>query len=177
MIIDGNDMEQRAVEAVAALMCAAARTAPKAKGKDNLVTVVVVGDDLKRLSAEMRKVAAGSGAAFFARDADNVDVSRAVVLFGQRPVPVNVPACGYCGYKDCAENVKNSGVCAISAGDLGIALSSAASVAAMHHVDNRMMFTTGRAALNLGLFGDENVTIAYGIPLSVTGKSPFFDRK
>jgi uncharacterized ferredoxin-like protein len=31
--------------------------------------------------------------------------------------------------------------------------------------------------LNLGLFGDEKVTMAYGIPLSVTGKSPYFDRR
>ncbi|MBN1837706.1 MAG: hypothetical protein JW820_17750, partial [Spirochaetales bacterium] len=34
----------------------------------------------------------------------------------------------------------------------------------------------GRAALNLKTLGDE-VRIAWGIPLSVSGKSPFFDRK
>jgi uncharacterized ferredoxin-like protein len=39
------------------------------------------------------------------------------------------------------------------------------------------MFTAGRAALSLGLFEDAKVTMAYGVPLSVSGKSPFFDRK
>ena len=67
-------------------------------------------------------------------------------------------------------------MCAISIGDLGIAIGSAVSVAAAHHVDNRIMFTVGRAALNLKMFGDDEVKIAYGIPLSVSGKSPFFDR-
>jgi uncharacterized ferredoxin-like protein len=31
--------------------------------------------------------------------------------------------------------------------------------------------------MNLGLFDDEKITMAYGIPLSVTGKSPYYDRK
>ena len=63
----------------------------------------------------------------------------------------------------------------MSIGDLGIAIGSAAHVASAHHVDSRVMFSAGRAALNLKLFPAE-VTIAYAIPLSVSGKSPFFDR-
>jgi len=43
MIIKEKDMELKAVENVAALMCAAARTAPKAHGTDNLSTLVVTG--------------------------------------------------------------------------------------------------------------------------------------
>jgi uncharacterized ferredoxin-like protein len=38
------------------------------------------------------------------------------------------------------------------------------------------MYSIGRAALDLKLFSD-GVKQALGIPLSVTGKSPFFDRK
>ncbi|MCD1294263.1 ferredoxin [Methanocella sp. CWC-04] len=177
MILSGNDMEDRAVETVAALICAAARTAPKAKGIDNLFTLVVTGDDIQKISAEMRRVAKEDGVKFFERDAGNVDASKAIVLFGQNPVQLNIPVCGYCGYANCAENAKGSNVCAVSAGDLGIALSSAAAVAAAHHIDNRMMFSIGRAALNLGFFKNENVRIAYGLPLSVSGKSPYFDRK
>ena len=177
MITKGKDMEKKAVEEVAALMCAAARTAPKGKGVDNLATLVVTGEDKKKLSKEMRRVAEEHSAAFFARDADNVDASEAVVLLGQRPVPFYLPVCGYCGFKDCAECVKKKGVCAISVGDLGIAACSAASVAGLHHIDNRIMFSVGRAALNLKLFKDSSIVEAYGIPLSVTGKSPFFDRK
>jgi uncharacterized ferredoxin-like protein len=71
--------------------------------------------------------------------------------------------------------VKNSGLCAISIGDLGIAIGSAVSVAANHRVDNRVMLSVGRAALNLDFF-EEKVKIAYGIPLNVSGKNPFYDR-
>lgn len=177
MISMGKDMEQKAVEEVAALMCAAARTAPKAKGVDNLVTLVVTGEEKNKLAKEMRRMAEEHNVEFFARDAGCVDNSMAVVLLGQRPLPAYVPQCGYCGFQDCAENVKNTGVCAISMSDLGIATCSAASVAGLHHVDNRVMFSVGRAALNLKLFEDDQVREAYGIPLSVSGKSPYFDRK
>jgi uncharacterized ferredoxin-like protein len=49
-------------------------------------------------------------------------------------------------------------------------------VAATLHLDNRVMFSLGRAAMDLKLFGAP-VRQALGVPLSVTGKSPFFDRK
>jgi uncharacterized ferredoxin-like protein len=176
MIFNSEDMERKAVEEVAALMCAAARTAPKGKGVDNLVTLVVTGNDKDRLAKEMRRVAEEHSVEFFGRDANCVDSSQAVVVLGQRPVPFYIPQCGYCGFKDCVENKEKGGVCAISVGDLGIATCSAASVAGLHHVDNRVMFSVGRAALNLKMF-DDDIKEAYGIPLSVTGKSPFFDRK
>jgi uncharacterized ferredoxin-like protein len=38
------------------------------------------------------------------------------------------------------------------------------------------MYSIGRASLELGLLGPK-VKQALGIPLSVTGKSPFFDRQ
>lgn len=177
MILKGSEMEQKAVEEVAALMCAAARTAPKAKGTDNLATLVVTGKDKDKLSEEMRRIAKETNIKEFVRDADCVDASGAVVLLGQRPVQLNVTYCGYCGYENCAENMKKSNVCALSVSDLGTAVGSAAVVAAKHFIDNRIMYRAGRAALNLGLFQDEKVRLAYGIPLSVSGKSPFFDRK
>ena len=176
MIVKGNEMERMAVDQVAALMCAAARTAPKGRGIDNLSTLVVTGGDIKKVSAEMRRIGQELGDAMWDRDAGNVDASAALVVLGQRLVPMNIPACGFCGFEDCAASVKAGAACAISAGDLGIATCSAAAVAALHHIDNRIMYRIGRAALNLGLF-DEKVTMAYGIPLSVTGKSPYFDRK
>ena len=57
-----------------------------------------------------------------------------------------------------------------------IALGSAAATAADCRMDSRILFSAGRAALSLGLMG-ENVKLIYGLPLAVTGKSPFFDRK
>ncbi|MDR3592899.1 MAG: DUF2148 domain-containing protein [Negativicutes bacterium] len=175
MIVKSEQVEERAVERVAELMCMAARTAPKAKGVDRLVTMVVNAREKDRLADEMRRIGKESGATFFERDGNCVDKATAVVLLGQRVQPLGVAPCGYCGYANCAECAKGTGMCAVSTGDLGIALGSAAGIAALHHVDNRIMFSVGKAAMNIDLF-DEDVKIAYGIPLSVSGKSPFFDR-
>jgi uncharacterized ferredoxin-like protein len=123
----------------------------------------------------MRKIAKESNAQFFERDAGCVDKAALLVLVGQKVKPMGVSPCGYCGFANCGECEKNQGMCAISVGDLGIAIGSAVNTAALHHVDNRVMFSIGRAAINLDLF-EEEVKIAYGIPLSVSGKSPFHDR-
>ena len=176
MIIQSRESEQRAIEQVADLMCIAARTAPKARGVDNLIVMVIKGRTKDQLVEEMKKIASASGAQFFERDANCLEKTPLALLLGQRVnKPLGVQPCGYCGYSNCKENTEQSGVCAISAGDLGIALGSAVSIASQHHVDNRIMFSIGRAALNLDIF-EEDVSIAYGIPLSVSGKSPFFDR-
>ncbi|MBU0489639.1 MAG: ferredoxin domain-containing protein [Bacteroidetes bacterium] len=60
-------------------------------------------------------------------------------------------------------------------GDMGIAIGSAAAMASHYHLDNRIMFSVGRAVVALKLLG-EDVTIAYGLPLAVGSKNPFFDR-
>jgi len=67
------------------------------------------------------------------------------------------------------------GTCSFNVGDLGIALGSAVALAADLRIDNRIMYTAGKAALELGLLG-EAVELAYGIPLAARGKNPFFDR-
>lgn len=176
MIRKSRDIEQSAVEHVAEMMCAAARTAPKARGLDNLLTLIVNGPTKQRLAEEMRRIAQESGANFFSRDAAGIDKVDMIVLFGQKVRPAGVPNCGYCGYANCAEAEKNQGLCAMSVGDLGIALGSAVSLAADCRIDNRIMFSLGRAALNLELFDDKDVKIAYGVPLSVSGKNIFWDR-
>ena len=84
--------------------------------------------------------------------------------------------CGYCGHGTCEEMEKAKGICSFNSIDLGIAVSSAVSVAADSRVDTRIMFSVGHAGLAMGLFQSE-VKQALGIPLSITGKSPFFDRK
>lgn len=175
MISKSSEIEERAVERVAELMCLAARTAPKAKGIDNLVVMTVKAGIKDQLADEMRQIAKKSGFQFFERDAKCIEKAQSIVILGQKVKPVGVAPCGYCGYSDCQDNAKNSGMCAISVGDLGIALGAAVSVAAHHHVDNRVMFSIGRAALNLAIF-EEDVKVAYGIPLSASGKNPFFDR-
>ena len=175
MIYKSKELEKQAALQVAQLMAAAARTAPKGKGTDRLEIIVLDGTDKEALSQEMRCIGEASGAAFFQRDAGNVDDSLVVLLIGTRNSVAGVPACGFCGFEDCAANAREKGICAFATGDLGIAVGSAAAVAADHRCDNRIMFSAGKAALNLGYFS-EDVIIAYGIPLAIKGKSPFFDR-
>ncbi len=166
-----------ALGAVADLMCLAARTAPKARGLDNLHISIVRGADKAKATARMREVAAAEPkAAFFARDAGCCDAAPLVVLIGTKVGPLGVPACGFCGFKDCEGCAKAGGLCAYNASDLGIATASAAAVAAAHHADNRIMFSFGKAAIETGLLPPE-IKLAFALPLSATGKNPFFDRK
>jgi uncharacterized ferredoxin-like protein len=67
------------------------------------------------------------------------------------------------------------GFCSFNVGDLGIAVGSAVSRAADMRVDNRIMYSVGKAVLELNLLPDK-VRLVYGVPLSATGKNPFFDR-
>jgi len=169
--------EHGGLKGVAELMCVAARTAPKARGADNIVTAIIEDEAERAAIAErMRVIGKRVDAAFFLRDADNIMAAGALVVLGTKLERLQIPGCNLCGYDGCAECAKAGARCAYNAGDLGIALGSAVSVAAAHHVDNRVMYTVGRAVVELGTLGPE-VGIAHGIPLSVAGKNPFFDRK
>ena len=168
--------QTRALETVADLMCLAARTAPKARGADNLHIVIVRGEDKAKVTERMRAIALADEVPFFARDAANCDAAPLVVLIGTRIGPLGIPHCGFCGHKNCEECAKAGGRCAYNAGDLGIAIGSAVAVAAAHHADCRIMFSFGKSAIEVGLLPPD-IAIAFGIPLSATGKNPFFDRK
>jgi len=176
MQYDFSTLEAEGLLEVARAMCVAARTAPKGRGIDNLVTALITGEDKEKLAAEMQRIGETAQVAFFLRDAENVRRAGAVVLLGTRIKTLGIPACGNCGFKDCADNEWHGGICAFNTGDLGIAIGSAVSVAADRRVDCRVFFSAGRAAVTLKLLG-EAVRIAYGIPLSVGPKNPFFDRK
>lgn len=172
MIYSSKDMESRAVLDTAAKICAAARTAPKTRGMDGLVTCVLTGEDKSQLAAQMRKLADELDYAFFNRDADSVDASDAVVLFGMEEVRRGLDAgCQYCHFESCADCTEKDGLCAWDAIDIGIAIGSAAAAAADARVDSRVMFSVGRAAKSLGLLG-EKASLVLALPLSISGKSP-----
>lgn len=170
------DLEQQAALQVASLMAAAARTSPKTRGIDN-IRIVAIEDRASReeLTAKMRELAKAENRPSFERDAGNISNSPAILLIGVEDNPAELN-CSYCGQGKCEQLKSVDGVCAFNSIDLGIAASSAASVAADARVDTRVMFSVGRAGLALNLFSDK-VKQALGIPLSVSGKSPFFDRK
>lgn len=175
MNYNSTDAERRAAFALADLMAAAARTAPKACGVDNIEVAILDGAEKDQLAAEMRKIAKEIDAEFFDRDAGNVDNSFCVVLIGVRNNPLGLPDCGYCGFSNCGEMKKSGTNCTFNVTDLGISVGSAVSIAADHRIDNRVMYTAGKAAVSLNFLGDQ-VNVCYGIPLSTTAKNLFFDR-
>lgn len=170
-----QDMESRGLEDVARQMCLAARTAPKGRGKDLLQTALVTNPEKHLVAEQMRVIGRRCDLAFFLRDADNVDAAGLLVLFGTAKEPLGLPHCGYCGFGNCANMQKAGGFCSFNLGDLGIAVGSAVSRAADMRVDNRIMYSVGKAVLELKLLSDK-VRLIYGVPLSATGKNPFFDR-
>lgn len=169
-----SDMDLLLTAARAA--CIAARTAPKGKGRDLLVTAVLTGAEKSALSKMMRQIAEREEVPSFSRDAENVDQAPVLILIGSSKEPLGLKYCGLCGYADCRAMLAESGTCAFNTGDLGIALGSAVSRLADLRIDNRIMYTVGLAARELALLG-EPLELIYGIPLSVSGKSPFFDRR
>ncbi len=175
MIRLNADAEHPALIQAAEQLCVAARTAPKGKGKDLLVTAIITGEEKDQLCKKMREIAVRDQMAFCERDAGNVEGVEVIVLLGSRKEPLGMANCGFCGFADCGAMARAGGFCAFNTGDLGIAVGSAASRAADLRLDNRIMYSAGKAALELGMLGEE-VKIAYGLPLSSTGKSPFFDR-
>ena len=176
MFINSQKAEQEAVLNLAYAVCAAARTAPKACGIDHMDTAVLTGEDKTRLADEMRRMGQSPDFPIMSRDAGNVDASGAVVLVGVKYEPRGLnERCALCGFANCAASQEAGAVCVFTGVDLGIALGSAVSLAADSRIDNRIMFTIGKAAASLGLMGEYKLIM--GIPLSVSGKSPFFDRK
>lgn len=174
------DME-KAVIAVGELMALSARTAPKAAGSDFIEIALIHGEDLLRLANHMRQYGVESGKKNFDRDARGVEASSAVLLLGLRKCAGIGLNCGACGFATCAELVaahrefsEFAGPnCAWKMQDLGIALGSAVKTASLHNVDNRIMYRIGVTARKLGMIKADTVI---GVPLTATGKSPFFDR-
>jgi uncharacterized ferredoxin-like protein len=175
MLILNEAAETSGLIRAAEHICVAARTAPKGKGQDLLVTAIVTDDDRRRLQKKMLEIGRRDDVAFFLRDAGNLEHAPVVILIGTRKVPLRLPACGYCGFIDCDTMLDAGGTCSFNTGDLGIAVGSAAAMAADFRIDNRIMYTAGKAAVELGMLGDD-VKIAYGLPLAAKGKNPFFDR-
>jgi len=168
--------ETEGVLHVANLMCVAARTAPKARGIDNIVSIVLTDKEKESLARKMEEFGKSTERPdTFARDANSVRQAQAVVLIGTKIGPVGLN-CGFCGFENCQKCEEALARCAHNSGDLGIALGSAVSVASNHRVDNRVMYTVGWTTVQGKVLG-EGVKISLGIPLSASGKNIFFDRK
>ncbi|MEM0501470.1 MAG: DUF2148 domain-containing protein [Ignisphaera sp.] len=163
-MIDEGEVIREAILDVAKLMAVAAKTSPKARGVDNIVIKVVdKREELEMIASKMDELSKVYGE-FFSRDAQNVRNSTAVVLIGCRVADMNLKT-----PRDWKLDANT--VCSIV--NLGIALGSAAKLASILNVDNRIMFTIGVAAQEIKLI-DADYT--FGIPLSATSKNIYFDR-
>jgi uncharacterized ferredoxin-like protein len=177
--------DTEAVKTVAGLMALAARTAPKAVGIDSLVIEIAGAKDQAKIAKTMIEIADETGMRFFQINGEQVKASDTLLLIGvsgQKALGLN---CGGCGYPSCAEMMKACKAeasrkadypgpnCVLKVTDLGIAVGSAVKTAAIHNVDNRIMYSAGVAAMRLGIL--KGCSVAYGIPLKSSGKNIFFD--
>jgi uncharacterized ferredoxin-like protein len=173
MILNERDERHEHVLNVVRQMMTAARTAPKGKGIDIIEVAAVTGDDIIRVSEELKKAFEENGFKFFLRDAENILSAEAIVLIGTKEQAQGLN-CGHCGYNLCADR-KEDVPCAINSIDVGIAIGSACATAADNRVDTRVMFSAGLAAQRLGIL--EGCRQVMAIPVSASSKNPFFDRK
>lgn len=161
----GEDSFKEAILNVAKLMAVSAKTAPKGRGIGN-VQVVVLNErgELEKLADKMDELAEVYGE-FFHRDADNIRNSSAIVLIGCDKVEFGLKK---------PEKWPGDPDLILSIINLGIAIGSAVKTASIHNVDNRVMYSAGIAAQELG-FIDSEVVMA--IPLSAKDKNIYFDRR
>ncbi|MBS7609396.1 hypothetical protein KEJ19_02340 [Candidatus Bathyarchaeota archaeon] len=181
MPIHQEEAERKAILDVAGLMLASARTAPKARGIDGISTLILSEKkEIEALADEMGNLK--HLGAFFERDAKNLRNSQVVVLIGVKGTRSKGLNCGACGFRNCQDfekapkkdgNAYTGPNCIFFSIDLGIALGSAVKIASQMGIDNRIMFTIGTAAKRLGIL---DADVILGIPLSATGKNPYFDR-
>ena len=140
--------------------------------------LIVDGDEIKKISSELHKMSENTHTEFYHRDGDNILKAEAILLIGTRIETLGLnEICQLCGFANCSEKDKAPNTpCVFNTGDLNLAIGSAVSLAADLRVDNRIMFSVGKATQALNYFSKE-VKIIFGIPISVSSKNPFFDRK
>ena len=175
MVYDERDIRKAQALDIAQKMVVAARTAPKGKGVDVVECAVVDGDDLEALRPHHGGRRRGSRVRILPA---RRQLCAQKPLHGARGHARRSPGLGtrgHCGFATCGE--RTPGVpCEVNSVDVGIALGAAVSRAQAFGVDTRIMFSAGLAAQQLSLLG-EGVGQVYAIPVSISSKSPFFDRR
>lgn len=149
---------------VAKLMEISAITAPKARGVDNIVCKIIEDDEtIGKIAGEMEKLSSELGEAYL-RDARSLRNSKVLLLIGCKIVEIM-------GNRMTDIGISEDMILSIL--NLGIALGSAVKTASLLNVDNRIMFTVGRAAMKMKLL---DADIVLGIPLNASPKNIYFDR-
>ena len=170
------------IDTVAQLMAMAAITAPKTRGENFVQVKLLRGQEVQQLGQAMIAYGQSSHKGNFDRDGQNVLNSDAVVLIGIKDAAPATLDCAACGHETCSDLSAQAPLvgefrgptCAYRILDMGIALGSAVKMAGLLNVDNRIMYRAGVAARQIRLVDWDFVM---GIPLSVSGKSIYFDRR
>jgi uncharacterized ferredoxin-like protein len=169
---------ENAARTILELMAASARTAPKGGGQDFIDIMILDREQCQKVGDYMIEMAKTPGRHNFDRDGQNIKDSHGMLMLGLREHKGIGLECGACGWT-CGEMSKAEGRdfkgpnCSIRSVDLGIALGSAVKTASLHNADNRIMYRAGVAIRKMKLMESQFV---HGIPISLTGKSPYFDR-
>jgi uncharacterized ferredoxin-like protein len=182
MPIDFEEFKNKAVRDVAEQIALAARTAPKGRGRDNVLICVLTEEEKEQIAQKLVSLSKERNISRFKRDAGNVRKSSSIVLFGVKGSNARDLNCSGCGYTTCSDFSKaekraradfSGPNCIFPLLDLGIALGSVVKLAAEWGIDNRIMYTVGLAAKKLNLI---DADVIMGLPLSVSGKNIYFDR-
>lgn len=175
-MIKEEDINKEYILSVAKAMAVAARTAPKARGIDNLLIRILEKEEIEKVSERLKKDYEETGQEFLLRDSENILSAPYILLIATKTMPLGLD-CGYCGFPTCEAKTQCSKniPCFFNSEDLGLAVGSACSVCADHRIDSRVMFSAGNASIKAGLVEDCLQCLA--ISLSATSKNPFFDRK
>ncbi|MEM2218615.1 MAG: DUF2148 domain-containing protein [Candidatus Korarchaeum sp.] len=161
-----RDELREALVQVARLMMISAITAPKARGVNNVICRIIDdGEIISKIADKMEELASELGDVFL-RDSRSLRNSEVLLLVGCKMAEA--------GMKERIEGIGITEDVALSIINLGIALGSAVKTASTLNVDNRIMFTVGKAAKRLGLL---DADIVLGVPLSVSSKNIYFDRR
>ncbi len=176
-MISQEIFEKETILGIAKKMALAARTAPKGRGRDTLEIMIADKKDIEIIAIQMDKIYNKTNKHFFKRDAENIRNCEAVLFIGSSIGSLDLPYCGFCGFKNCTEKNKHQDIpCTFNNIDLGIAIGSAVSIAADNRIDNRVLFSAGKAVLDLKMM-DKTTKVIFGIGLSANSKNIFFDRK
>jgi len=120
---------EKAVNDIASLMLISAKTAPKAKGEDDVLFKIATKKEKDEITKRMRELAEERGKNW-KRDANCIDVAQSLVIVGVRGrKPIGLD-CGACGMtceelkKTLFENARDfqGPLCAFKILDLGIKL-------------------------------------------------------
>ncbi|WP_340820514.1 DUF2148 domain-containing protein [Methanolobus sp. WCC4] len=176
-----QNAELEVITSLAKTILVAARTAPKGKGVDDIVTYLLHDDERIQLADKMDELGGIKKMNFLKRDANNVRDADCLVLIGLKSSGATSLNCGACGFETCKDMLEQKKVkveftgphCMIKYVDLGIAVGSAVSKAKDLCMDNRVLYSAGAAACYFDMI---DADVAMAVPLSVKGKNIFFDR-